>query len=110
MALPPRAPSRAGSQPRVIAPFVEVIDGWLRRDLALKGSLIHERLRAEYGFTGSYQRVKMHLAEARRGSPPSSPSGTRNAARAAVAPLSPSREGATRRRSGRGRALFVGNG
>jgi transposase len=31
----------------------------------LKGSVIHERLVAEYGFTGHYQRVKMYLAEAR---------------------------------------------
>jgi hypothetical protein len=38
---------------------------WLRRDITLKGSVIYERLVAEYGFTGHYQRVKMHLAEAR---------------------------------------------
>jgi transposase len=62
---PPAAPSRVGTQPRVIAPFVEVIDAWLRQDITLKGSVIHERLVAEYGFTGHYQRVKMHLAEAR---------------------------------------------
>jgi len=31
----------------------------------MKGSVIHERLVAEYGFTGHYQRVKMFLAEAR---------------------------------------------
>ena len=62
---PPRAPSRAGTQPRVIDPLVGVIEAWLRRDIALKGSVIHERLVAEHGFTGSYQRVKMFLAEAR---------------------------------------------
>jgi transposase len=65
VALPPRAPSRAGSQPQVIAPLVGVVDGWLRADLSLKGSVIHERLVAEYGFTGSYQRVKVYLAQAR---------------------------------------------
>ena len=27
--------------------------------------MIHERLVAEHGFTGHYQRVKMYLAEAR---------------------------------------------
>lgn len=65
VALPPRAPSRAGTQPRVIEPFTELIDAWLRADLRLTGSTIHERLVAEYGFTGSYQRVKMYLVEAR---------------------------------------------
>ena len=62
---PPRAPSRAGTQPRLIEPHVARIEGWLRKDLELRGSVIHERLVAEYGFTGSYQRVKMFLAEAR---------------------------------------------
>ena len=65
VALPPRAPSRAGTQPRVIAPFVGVVDTWLRRDVAIRGSVVHERLVAEHGFAGSYQRVKVYLAEAR---------------------------------------------
>ena len=64
-ASPPRAPSRAGSQPRLIDPFVPLVEGWLRADIALRGSVIHERLVAEYGFAGSYQRVKMFLAQAR---------------------------------------------
>lgn len=62
---PPQAPSRAGTQPRVIDPFTGVVDAWLRADVTLTGSVIHERLVAEYGFTGSYQRVKMYLTEAR---------------------------------------------
>jgi hypothetical protein len=49
----------------LIEPFVERIEAWLRADLALKGTVIHERLVADYGFTGNYQRVKMFLAEAR---------------------------------------------
>ena len=65
VALPPRAPSRAGTQPSLIEPFTEVIDTWLRADLTLKGSVVHERLVAEYRFTGHYQRVKMYLASAR---------------------------------------------
>jgi transposase len=64
-AVPPMSPSRAGTQPRLIEPFVERIEAWLRSDLALKGTVIHERLVADYGFTGNYQRVKMFLAEAR---------------------------------------------
>jgi transposase len=63
--VPPSAPSRAGTQPRVIAAFVPLVEGWLRADLTLKGTVIHERLVADYGFTGSYQRVKLFLAEAR---------------------------------------------
>ncbi|MEV6971806.1 IS21 family transposase [Hamadaea sp. NPDC051192] len=62
---PPRAPSRMGSQPKVITPFVDVVDAWLRAEPRLKGSVIHERLVAQYGFTGNYQRVKMYLQEAR---------------------------------------------
>lgn len=63
--VPPVAPSRAGTQPKLITPFVGVIEAWLRADIMLKGSVVHERLVAEHGFTGNYQRVKMHLAEAR---------------------------------------------
>jgi transposase len=65
VALPPQAPSRAGTQPSLIEPFSEVIDTWLRADLTLKASVIHERLVAEYGFGGHYQRVKMYAAQAR---------------------------------------------
>jgi transposase len=62
---PPVAPSRDGTQPQVIAPFVDVVEAWVRADPSIKGSVVHERLVAEYGFTGSYQRVKMFLATAR---------------------------------------------
>ena len=63
--VPPSSPPRAGTQPRLIDPFVPLIEVWLRADLRLKGTVIHERLVAEHGFTGDYQRVKMFLAEAR---------------------------------------------
>jgi len=63
--VPPSGPSRAGCQPLLITPFMPVIEAWLRADLRLKGTVIHERLVTEYGFTGHYQRVKMFLAEAR---------------------------------------------
>jgi len=62
---PPAAPSRRGTQPRRIEPLIGVVEGWLRADITLKGSVIHERLVAEYGFTASYQRVKLFLQEAR---------------------------------------------
>jgi transposase len=64
-AAPPVARSRRGTQPRVIEEFTEVIDALLRKDIELKGTVIHERLVAEYGFTGHYQRVKIYLAQAR---------------------------------------------
>ncbi len=65
VALPPVAPSRVGTQPSKIGPFAAVVEGWLRGDITLKASVIHERLVAEHGFTGHYQRVKMFCAEAR---------------------------------------------
>ena len=64
--VPPAAPSRLGTQPRVITPaFEALIEAWLRADVLLKGTVIHERLVAEHGFTGAYQRVKMFCVEAR---------------------------------------------
>ena len=62
---PPTGPPRAGTQPRVITPFVPLVESWLRADVTLKGTVIHERLVAEHGFTGNYQRVKVLLAELR---------------------------------------------
>lgn len=61
---PPRkvtAPASGGRR-RVIAEVEPIIDVWLRREILLKGSVIHERLVKEYGFTGNYQRVKMYLS------------------------------------------------
>src|SRR5690349_20973426 len=63
--VPPRATSRRGSQPRCIDPLVGVVEGWLRADLALRASVIHERLVDQYGFAGSYQRVKLFVREVR---------------------------------------------
>ncbi|MFZ5852556.1 MAG: hypothetical protein ACOYY2_14375 [Actinomycetota bacterium] len=62
---PPVAPSRAGTQPLAIAPFIAVVDAWLRADIDMKASVIHERLVAEHGFAGHYQRVKVYVAKAR---------------------------------------------
>jgi len=49
----------------VITPFVALIEAWLRTDITLRASVIHERLVADHGFTGHYQRVKVHLARVR---------------------------------------------
>jgi transposase len=63
--VPPAGPSRRGTQPLAVAPFTGVIDAWLRADITLRASVIHERLAAEHGFTASYQRVKVYVARAR---------------------------------------------
>ena len=64
--VPPVAPRRVGTQPRVITPVFEaLIEASLRADLGLKATVIHERLVAEHQFNGSYQRVKMFCAGAR---------------------------------------------
>lgn len=63
--VPPTSPPRAGSQPQVITPMIGVVEAWLRLDVALKATVIHERLVTEHGFTGSYQRVKMFVVQAR---------------------------------------------
>jgi transposase len=63
--VPPSGPSRKGCLPQVIAPFTGVVDAWLRADISIRASVIHERLVAEHGFAHSYQRVKMYVAGAR---------------------------------------------
>jgi len=63
--VPPTGTSRAGTQLKLITEFVPVIEASLRADITLKASVIHERLVAEHGFTGNYQRTKMFIAEAR---------------------------------------------
>src|SRR3954454_23132308 len=64
-AVPPSAPRRVGTQPRLIEHLAPVVDAWLTADITLRGTVIHERLVAEHGFGGSYQRVKLYVAEAR---------------------------------------------
>ncbi len=51
--VPPTSPPRAGSQPQVITPMIGVV-AWLRLDVGLKATVIHERLVEQHGFTGSY--------------------------------------------------------
>ena len=64
-AVPPAGSSRKGTQPREIGPFADLVESWLRAGITLRASVICERLTASYGFTGSYQRVKLHVAEVR---------------------------------------------
>jgi hypothetical protein len=63
--VPPAGPSRMGTQRLLITPFIPLVEAWLQADPRIKGTVVHERLVAEYGFAGHYQRVKMFLAETR---------------------------------------------
>ncbi|SEU47417.1 IS21 family transposase [Nonomuraea wenchangensis] len=62
---PPTAAARPSRRNQMIDAYAPVIDAWLRAELLLKGTVIHERLVEEYGFTGNYQRVKLYLQQAR---------------------------------------------
>ena len=64
-AVPSAGSPRKGRQPRKTGPFEGLIDSWLRADIRLRASVICERLAAGYGYAGSYQRVKLHVAEVR---------------------------------------------
>jgi transposase len=61
----PPAPVKRGPGPRKTDPYAHLIDAWLRRQPKLKASVIHERLVAEHGFCGHYQRVKVYVREHR---------------------------------------------
>jgi transposase len=61
----PPAPAKRGPGPRKIDPYAHLVDAWLRTQPRLKASVIHERLVAEHGFTGHYQRVKVYVRENR---------------------------------------------
>lgn len=63
--VPPSGSPRAGTQPRKLARLESLVESWLRADVGLRASVIHERLVAEHGFTGNYQRVKVFCAQTR---------------------------------------------
>jgi hypothetical protein len=60
-AAPPVAASRPDVRIQLVAPVAPLIDARLRAEILLKGTVIYERLVADYGFTGSYQRIKLYL-------------------------------------------------
>jgi transposase len=61
----PPAPAKRGPGPRKTDPYTGLIDTWLRAQPKLKASVIWERLVAEHGFQGHYQRVKVYVRENR---------------------------------------------
>ena len=63
--VPPMTPPRAGTQPRVITPFVGVGEAWLLKDLTIQATVIHERLVPEQCVTRHYPRVQLPGVEAR---------------------------------------------
>lgn len=64
-ATPPRRSANGRSPVRKIDEFAPLIDSMLRAGVLVQASVIHERLTREYGFNGSYQRVKLHVRETR---------------------------------------------
>ncbi|WP_442813353.1 hypothetical protein [Streptomyces sp. NBC_01244] len=62
---PPRRSSSVHARGRMADEVAPLIDAMLRSEILVKGAVVHERLGAEYGFTGNYQRVKLYMQEAR---------------------------------------------
>lgn len=63
----PRTPPAVSRRPRperLIDPWTPTIDAWLAAEPRLRASVVFERL-VPLGFGGSYQRVKLYVAEAR---------------------------------------------
>jgi hypothetical protein len=63
-------------QEEVDRPLHDLIDTWLKSERPLQAATIHRRLVADHGFVGSYQRVKLYVAEARERLWPEPPSST----------------------------------
>ncbi len=61
---PPRQAPRP-PQPKLIDAYTHIVDAMLANEPRLRASVIHERLVADHGFCGSYQRVKVYVAARR---------------------------------------------
>lgn len=61
--VPPKVTDRP-RVPRLIDPWTETIDAWLTAEPRLRAGVIYERL-VPLGFSGTYQRVKLYVGEAR---------------------------------------------
>ena len=65
---PDRPPAVTACRPtknKIIEPYAPLIDAWLMKQRRLRATVIHQRLVAEHGFSGSYQRTKLYVGEAR---------------------------------------------
>jgi transposase len=52
-------------QPRLIEPWTPIIDEMLKLEPKLQATVVYDRLRRYKGYTGSYQRVKLYVRDAR---------------------------------------------
>jgi transposase len=62
---PPAVTAAKAVRKKVIDPYTDLIDTWLKNERRLQATTIHQRLRDDHGFCGSYQRVKLYVGEAR---------------------------------------------
>ena len=65
---PERPPAVTACRPtkkKIIEPYAPLIDAMLAKERRLRATVIHQRLRDDHGFCGSYQRTKLYVAEAR---------------------------------------------
>jgi transposase len=62
---PQRMANGQARRKSMVEEFAPLIDAMLRAEILIKASVVHERLVAEYGFTGSYQRIKLFMQQAR---------------------------------------------
>jgi hypothetical protein len=62
---PPALTARRPATTKMIDPYTALIDTWLTKERRLQATVIHQRLVADHGFSNSYQRVKLYVAEAR---------------------------------------------
>ena len=44
ISVPPAGPPRASIQPLLITPYIPLVEAWLRSDLTIKATVVHERL------------------------------------------------------------------
>jgi transposase len=62
---PPTVSARRPARKKLIDDYRPLIDDMLAKERRLQAKVIHQRLVADHGFTGSYQRTKLYVAEAR---------------------------------------------
>ncbi|HSH59300.1 MAG TPA: hypothetical protein VK988_06595 [Acidimicrobiales bacterium] len=62
---PPSVTTRRPARKKLVDDYAPLIDAMLAKERRLQATTIHQRLVADHGFVGSYQRVKLYVAEAR---------------------------------------------
>ncbi len=62
---PPAVTACRPTRTKIIEPYIPIIDAMLMKERRLRATVIHQRLVADHGFCGSYQRTKLYVSEAR---------------------------------------------